>query len=414
MMPAFEYRDGELYCEETPLARLADEVGTPCYVYSRRALSEAFDSYRRAFAPVEAMICFAVKSNGNLALLRLLAGLGAGMDIVSGGELFRALRAGTPAARIVYSGVGKTDEELAFAVEQGIFSFNVESLPELEVLDRIARRLGKPARVSLRVNPDVTSNAHEYTATGHKATKFGIPYSQALETYRGLKRFEGLRVCGMATHIGSQITELEPFIQAYQRLAELFDRLRREGLPLEVLDIGGGLGIRYKQEQPPTPADFAEAVLPVVAPLGCRIIVEPGRSICGNAGALLSRVLYFKQTPAKNFAIIDAGMNDLIRPSLYGAYHEVLPVRENSREALPMDVVGPICETGDWLARDRLLPSPARGDLLAVMSAGAYGFAMSSNYNSRPRPAEVLVEGDRYRVVRRAESYEDLLRAEEA
>jgi diaminopimelate decarboxylase len=404
----------ELYFEQVPLARIAEKVGTPCYVYSRSALLSAFREMDEAFAPLDHLICFSVKSNSNLAVLRLLGEQGAGMDIVSGGELYRALQAGIPGNRIVYSGVGKTEAEILYGLESGILSFNVESLPELETIGRLAAETGRVAAVSLRINPDVESNTHEYTSTGKKETKFGIPFSQAAGAYSKLLQFKHLKVFGMATHIGSQITELEPFLLAFRKLSGLFQELRREGIVLEAMDIGGGLGIAYNDEAVPDAADFARAILPVIEHLGCRLIIEPGRYISGGAGLLLTKVLYFKETGVKNFAIVDAGMNDLIRPSLYNAYHRILPVRENNSRKLKADVVGPVCETGDWLARDRELPEPRQGDLLAVLDTGAYGSIMSSNYNSRPRCAEVLVEGDSFRVVRRAESYEDLLRGEES
>jgi diaminopimelate decarboxylase len=404
----------ELYFEQVPLARIAEKVGTPCYVYSSDALLSAFREMDKAFAPLDHLVCFSVKSNSNLAVLRLLGEQGAGMDIVSGGELYRALQAGIPGNRIVYSGVGKTEAEILYGLESGILSFNVESLPELETIGRLAAETGRVAAVSLRINPDVESNTHEYTSTGKKETKFGIPFSQAAWAYSKLLQSKHLKVFGMATHIGSQITELEPFLLAFRKLSGLFQELRREGIVLEAMDIGGGLGIAYNDEAVPDAADFARAILPVIEHLGCRLIIEPGRYISGGAGLLLTKVLYFKETGVKNFAIVDAGMNDLIRPSLYNAYHRILPVRENNSRKLKADVVGPVCETGDWLARDRELPEPRQGDLLAVLDAGAYGSIMSSNYNSRPRCAEVLVEGDSFRVVRRAESYEDLLRGEES
>ncbi|MBN2290492.1 MAG: diaminopimelate decarboxylase [Candidatus Glassbacteria bacterium] len=413
-MDSFYYRQGKLCCEELPLDKLADSVGTPCYVYSKGGLLGSYNELDSAFAGLDHMICFSVKSNSSLALLKLLGERGAGMDIVSSGELYRSLRAGVPAGSIVYSGVGKTDSDIRYALESGILCFNAESLPELEALDRVAGSLGKVAPVSLRINPDVASNTHEYTSTGRKETKFGIPFTAALDCYREIRSYRNLRVFGIDMHIGSQITELEPIVLATERLAELFLRLSEEGIRLEAVDIGGGLGIRYHDETPPSPAEYAKALVPVLKPLGCRLIIEPGRYISGQAGALLTRVIYFKETGVKNFAVVDAGMNDLIRPSLYNSYHRVLPVSEDNKgRAVSMDVVGPICESGDWLAKDRLLPPPEPGDLMAVLSAGAYGFTMSSNYNSRPRGAEVLVDGTGYRVIRRAETLEDLVRGEE-
>ena len=355
-MTAFEYRDGQLYGEEVALTEIAAQAGTPCFVYSRRALLEAFDELDQAFSGVDHLICFSVKSNCNLAVLHLLAERGAGMDIVSRGELFRSLRAGVPVERIVYSGVGKSEEEIAYAITSGILSFNVESFPELEAIDRVAASLGKMAAVSLRINPDVESHTHEYTTTGKKETKFGIPYEQAVEAYQCAAEFQNLRIVGIDTHIGSQITREEPFVLAFRKIADLYRRLKQEGFKLEFFDIGGGVGIRYLDETPLSARQFAAAVLPVLEPLGARIILEPGRFISGNAGVLLTRVIHLKETAVKNFAVVDAGMNDLLRPSLYGAYHEVSPLRENKREKVKMDVVDPICESGDWLAKDPLLP----------------------------------------------------------
>ena len=412
-MEDFVYREGKLYCEDLPLDELADSVGTPCYVYSKRALVRAYTEFDQAFAAVDHTICFAVKSNPSLAVLKLLADRGAGMDIVSAGELYRALKAGVPGELIVYSGVGKSPEEIRYALESGILCFNVESLPELATIDQIAGRLGTVAKVSLRINPDVESNTHQYTSTGTKEAKFGISYDSALDCYRKLRNFKNLKAYGIDTHIGSQVTELEPFVLAVKRLVELFVRLTGDGFQLEAIDIGGGLGIRYHDESPPSLAEYAEALLPILKPLSCRVILEPGRYISGPAGILLTRVIYFKETGVRNFAVVDAGMNDLLRPSLYEAYHRVLPVLESSEKTVKMDVVGPICETGDWLAKDRLLPRLDQGDLLALLSAGAYSFTMSSNYNSRPRGAEVLVDGSRHRTVRRAETFEDLVRGEE-
>jgi diaminopimelate decarboxylase len=412
-MQDYSYKDGRLYCEDVPLDELARRVGTPCFVYSRRAMIRAYTEIDSAFAGLEHMICFSVKSNFSLGVLKLLADRGAGMDIVSSGELYRSLKAGVPGERIVYSGVGKTVEDIRYAIESGILCFNVESEPELEVLDQVAGSLGTVARITFRINPDVASNTHEYTTTGTKETKFGIPFASALDYYRRLREFKNLKAVGIDTHIGSQIVEVQPLVLAVKRLAELYATLNDEGFGLEFMDIGGGLGIRYQDESPPSPDQYAEALLPILKPLGCRLIIEPGRYISGPAGALLTSMIFFKQTGIKNFAVVDAAMNDLLRPSLYSAYHQVLPVSENSRPKAKMDVVGPICETGDWLARDRLLPIPDRGDLLAIMNAGAYGFTMSSNYNSRPRGAEVLVDGSEYRIIRRAETFDDLVRGEE-
>lgn len=412
-MMEFAYRNGEFFCEDVSLAEIALHAGTPCFVYSKRALLNAYFALDRAFAEVDHLICYSIKSNANLAVLNILASQGAGMDIVSQGELYRALKAGVPPELIVYSGVGKAEGEIRYALESGILSFNVESILELEAINRTAAALGKTAPVSLRVNPDVESNTHEYTTTGKKETKFGIPYDQALQAYIKAAEFENLRLIGIDTHIGSQIIHLEPFVTAFTKIADLFIQLRNEGFELEFFDIGGGLGISYSDETPPTAVEFAEAVLPVLKPLNCKIILEPGRFISGNAGVLLTRVIHLKQTEVKNFAVVDAGMNDLIRPSLYNAYHQVNLVTESDSPKVSMDIVGPICESGDWLAKDRLLPKLEEGALLALLGAGAYSFTMSSNYNGRPRGAEVLVDGGSYRIVRQAETLEDLIRGEE-
>jgi len=412
-MTEFTYRNGELFCEEVSLAEIAQHAGTPCFVYSSRALLNAYFALDKAFAELDHLICYSIKSNANLAVLNLLASHGAGMDIVSQGELYRALKAGVPPERIVYSGVGKSGAEIRDGLESGILFFNVESIPELAAINRLAAALGKTAPISLRINPDVESNTHEYTSTGKKESKFGIPYDEALQAYTKAAEFGNLRLIGIDTHIGSQITQMEPFVTAFAKIADLFIQLRNEGFELEFFDIGGGLGIRYSEETPPTAAEFAEAVLPILKPLDCKIILEPGRSISGNAGILLTRVIHLKQAGVKNFAVVDAGMNDLIRPSLYNTYHQVSLVTESDSPKVKVDIVGPICETGDWLAKDRLLPKLEEGALLCVHGAGAYSFTMSSNYNGRPRGAEVLVNGDSYRIVRKAETLEDLIRGEE-
>lgn len=413
-MDNYQYINDKLYCEQVPLAEIAEKAGTPCYVYSKRSLVASFDSYDSAFSPVEHLICFALKSCANLSIIRLLAQRGAGADIVSQGELFRALKAGVPGERIIYSGVGKTRREIAYALESKIYCFNVESMPELALIDRVAGSMGLAAPVSLRINPDVESGTHEYTATGKKDTKFGIPYDQALDYYRKAASYRNLRVMGIDTHIGSQIVSSEPFVAAYEKIARLFRELAGAGFKLEFCDLGGGLGISYKDEVPPTPRQFAQAVLPVVEPLGCRIVIEPGRSISGNAGVLLTRVIHYKQTEVKNFAIVDAGMNDIIRPSLYGAYHRIEPaLRANGRGQATIDVVGPICESGDFIAKDRAMQQVSEGDLLCVYSAGAYTATMASNYNGRPRGAEVLVDGSGWQVIRQAETLDDLIRGEQ-
>jgi diaminopimelate decarboxylase len=412
-MRHFEYRDGRLLCEEVPIELIAEDVGTPFYLYSHAALTEQFRAFDRAFAGVPHVVCFAVKANSNLAILKLLGDLGGGADVVSGGELYRALRAGIRSDRIVFAGVGKTRDEMEYALKSDILMFNVESSDELRLLDEVAGRMGAVARVALRINPDVDPKTHPYIATGLKHSKFGIDICQAMEEYRLAKTLPHIRVVGIHQHIGSQITELAPFVDGLTKIAELIVQLRSQGFTIEYLDVGGGLGIAYKDENPPLPRVFAGALLAIVKDLDCTLVLEPGRFIVGNAGALVTTVLYDKATPAKRFIVVDAGMNDLIRPSLYGSYHSILPVRRrDGAQVVVADVVGPVCESGDFLAKDRALPLPAPGDLLAVMSAGAYGHAMSSNYNSRPRPPEIIVRRDRYFTIRERESYEDLIRGE--
>lgn len=411
-METFQYRGGELYCEGVPLREVAESVGTPTYVYSKTAILDSFRAYDRAFASVPHMICYAMKANGNLAIVAALAREGAGVDVVSGGELFRALRAGVPPKRIIFAGVGKTREEMREALKADILMFSVESGAELRALDQAAQEMGARAPVALRVNPDVDPQTHKYIATGLKDSKFGIPVSGALEEYEAAARMPGLQVLGVQMHIGSQLTKASPFADSVARIAAVVKQLRERRIEVQIVDVGGGLGIRYQDERPPSHEEYAATVLPALKELGVTVLVEPGRSIVGNAGALLTRALYLKRTPSKRFLIVDAAMNDLLRPSLYESYHEIRPVRETPGPRHAMDVVGPICESGDFLAKDRELPEVAAGDLLAVMSAGAYGFAMSSQYNARPRAAEVLVEAARFRIIRRRETYEDLIAGE--
>ena len=413
-MDHFTYRNFDLCCEQVSLRSLAADIGTPAYVYSKGALLESYREYDDAFAEVPHVVCYSIKANANLGVLATLARAGAGADIVSGGELFRALRAGFPPSRIIFSGVGKTRDEMRDALEAEILMFNVESLSELRTLDEVARELGVRAPVALRVNPDVDPQTHPYIATGLKTSKFGIPFAQALEAYEEAASLKGVEVVGADMHIGSQLTKAAPFADAVARLASLVKALRERAIAIRTVDVGGGLGIRHREETPPTHREYAMALLPALRELGVTVLLEPGRSIVGNAGVLLTRVLYRKDTGNKKFVVIDAAMNDLIRPPLYDSYHEVRPVSE-ARLGGPtekVDVVGPICESGDFLAKDRELARTEEGDLLAVMSAGAYGFAMASNYNTRPRAAEVLVDGNRYTIVRRRETYEDLVAGE--
>ncbi len=412
-MHHFHYRGDDLYCEDVPVARIASEVGTPLYVYSQATLTRHFRVFDEAFAPVPHLVCFAMKASANLAVLKLFSDLGGGLDVVSGGELYRGLRAGVPPQRIVYAGVGKSRDEIAYALKSDILMFNAESAQELRLINEVAAGAGARARVALRVNPDVDPRTHPYIATGLRQSKFGIDIGQALEEYEAARALPSLEVVGIHQHIGSQITDVRPIVDALERTAALVRTLRERGAGIRYLDVGGGLGITYKDEEPPLPADFARALIGVIRDLDATVILEPGRVLVGNAGILVTRVLYTKATPAKNFLVVDAGMNDLIRPSLYGSYHAIQPVRQVSgRPEVTVDVVGPICESGDFLAKDRELPRCEPGELLAVMSAGAYAFTMASNYNARPRAAEVMVGGNRYSVVRERETFEDLVRGE--
>lgn len=411
-MDHFEYCDGVLYGEEVPLTQVAEEIGTPCYVYSKATLTRHFRAYTEALGSHPHLICYAVKANSNLAVLGLLARLGAGFDIVSVGELERVMAAGGDPAKVVFSGVAKQESEMARALELGIKCFNVESRPELERLNAVAERLGKVAPVSLRVNPDVDAGTHPYISTGLKANKFGIPVDEAVAVYELAASLPAVRVVGLDCHIGSQLTELAPFLDTLDRLLVLLERLHERGIAVEHLDLGGGLGVPYRGERPPQPFDYAASLLERLAQWkhgeNLTLLFEPGRSIAANAGVLLTRVEFLKPGETKNFAIVDAGMNDLIRPALYQAWQAIIPVDTRYyRDSATYDVVGPVCETGDFLGKERDLAIGA-GDLLAVRSAGAYGFVMASNYNSRPRPAEVMVDGDAYYVVRRRETVESL------
>jgi diaminopimelate decarboxylase len=469
-MDAFAYRDGRLCAEEVPLPSLAEEVGTPAYVYSKAALLARYDEIADAFAPTaraagsppdaaasestdrpgesgasrraephetraspaslcpigadlavpDPLICYSVKANSNLALLDVMRARGSGFDVVSGGELYRALKVGADPHRIVFAGVGKTDGEIRFGLTRGILVFNVESRPELERIDHLAREMGRRARVTLRVNPDVDPRTHRYIATGKKETKFGIDFERAAETLAGIEHLGGVELCGLHMHIGSQILETEPYRAAIEKLVAFADEERGRGRPIHLLNVGGGFGIDYQGQGARPLAEYAAAVAPAVRSRGYGLLLEPGRSIVGNAGVLLTRVLYVKRSGEKRFVICDAGMNHLIRPALYGSFHRIWPVAAGGLEGEPgapplageADIVGPICESGDFFAKDRPFPEVAAGDLLAVFSAGAYGMSMASNYNSQPRPVEVLVDGARRRVVRRRETYDELVAAE--
>ena len=411
-MGSFEYRDQRLYCEQVLLADIAAEFGTPCYVYSRHAIETAWQAYDQAFADHPHLVCYAVKANSNLAILDILARLGAGFDIVSVGELERVLKVGGAPDKIVFAGVGKRSDEMRRAVQVGIRCFNIESEAELEVLQQTAKQVGPGvARVAVRVNPDVDADTHPYISTGLKENKFGVAMHQARQVYRRAADMPNIDVIGVASHIGSQLLSTGPLLDAVDHLLVLIDDLKRDGIDIRQLDVGGGLGIRYGEEAPPATCDYVQGVLARVEGRGLELIMEPGRSISGPAGVLLTRVEYLKHTQAKSFAVVDAGMNDLLRPALYDAWHDIIPLRRRQGAPRTFDVVGPVCETGDFLAKDRPLDIRA-GDLLAVGAAGAYGFSMSSQYNSRPRAAEVMVDGDQTHRVRRREELGDLWRGE--
>jgi diaminopimelate decarboxylase len=416
-MHHFEYRNGEMFAEGVPLKEIARDVGTPAYVYSLATLKRHYNVFDQAFAAVPHIVCFSVKANSNIALLKIFANQGSGFDIVSGGELFRALKAGADPRKIVFSGVGKKRREIEDALDAGILMFNVESEDELTALNEIAGAMGKKAPVSLRVNPDVDPQTHPYISTGMKKAKFGVEIKRSVESYRKAAALPHLEVVGVDCHIGSQLTSLSPFVDALARVREYLDRvlvgsLRKEGAAIRYLDLGGGLGINYHDETPPLPDEYAKAIIQGLEGLDVTLILEPGRVIVGNAGILLTEVQYVKETDTKNFVIVDGGMNDLIRPALYGSYQAIRPVSENRAGTIVADIVGPICESGDFFAKDREIARPKRGDLLAVMSAGAYGFTMASNYNSHPKPPEILVDGDKYYIIRSRESLDDLIRGE--
>jgi diaminopimelate decarboxylase len=408
-MHHFEYRDGALFAEEVPVTALAEQYGTPLYVYSAATFTRHFQAFDSAFAGLDHLTCYSVKANSNLSVLKLLAGLGAGMDIVSGGELYRALKAGVSPAKIVYSGVGKRPSEIREALDAGILMFNIESVAELLKINEVAGEAGKVAKVSFRINPDVDPQTHPYISTGMKKNKFGLDIENSLEAYRMCADLANIEPIGMDCHIGSQLTSIAPFMEALDKLLDFYGRLKDMGIDIKYLDLGGGLGITYDEEEPPHPTEFGQALKEKLKGVPLKVILEPGRVIAGNAGILITEVVYTKSNPSRNFLIVDAAMNDLVRPSLYGSYHRIAEVTPKERESLTYDVVGPICESGDFLARERALPAVDQGELLAVFSAGAYGFTMSSNYNSRPRACELLVDGDKVVVARKRETYEDLI-----
>jgi len=411
-MNYFNYKGQELFAEDVSVAELAKRLGTPLYIYSARTLRRHFRVMSEAFKGTDVLICFAMKALSNLSVLKLFGDMGAGFDIVSVGELMRCIRAGADPGKIVFSGVGKTDEEIEAALKAKILMINVESRPELGRISEVARRLGVQAPVSLRVNPDLDPGTHPHISTGHRDSKFGIPLSQVNEYYAEAQNLPNLDLAGLSTHIGSQITETDPFSEAGQKVAKIVTDLRANGIALRYVDLGGGLGIPY-QEEPPSPNQYASALMAPLKGLGVKFIIEPGRVLVGNAGILVTKVLYVKETDVKRFVVIDGAMNDLIRPVLYEAFHDIRPViKRDDRKIVNGDVVGPVCESGDFFARERDMPEAQSGDLLAVMSAGAYGFVMSSNYNSRPRPAEVIVNGSDYTVVRERDTFEDIIRGE--
>ncbi len=411
-MDYFNYQKNELYAENVPLARIAKDVGTPCYVYSRATLERHWHAFNNSLGNHSHLICYAVKANSNIAILNLFARLGSGFDIVSRGELERVIHAGGALDKVVFSGVGKTQDDLHFALQHNIHCFNIESKAELDRLNNIAQKMGKKAPIALRVNPDVDAGTHPYISTGLKENKFGIDIKSAFEIYQYASNLAGINIGGIACHIGSQLTDLAPFLDALDRVLALLDRLTNSGIQIQHLDLGGGLGIRYQNESPPQPEEYATAIKKKLSQRDISIHLEPGRSITGNAGILLTRIEYIKQNENKNFAIVDAAMNDLLRPSLYNAWQEILPVIPQNRHIQQAyDIVGPVCETGDFLGKNRQL-GITQGDLLAIRSSGAYGFCMSSNYNSRPRAAEVLVDDEHYHTIRQRETFDDLIKGE--
>lgn len=410
-MHEFKYKGNNLCCENVSVVGLARRFSTPLYVYSYKTLIDHYLKLKTAFNQINPLICYSVKANSNLSILKALVNKGAGLDIVSGGELARALKVGCTAKKIVYASVGKTDCEIKTAIRKGIFFFNVESLAELENINRISVKLRKITRVAIRINPDVEAKTHKYIVTGKITNKFGIDLNSAYKILLLAKKFRNLNICGLHIHIGSQITQSDPFVAAIKKVSDFIGRLKRKGVVLEYLNIGGGLGIIYDKETPQTAQIYADKIIPLLKKTGLKIIMEPGRFIVGNAGILVTKVLYIKNTPKKKFIIVDSGMNDLIRPALYGAYHNILSLRKNTKTE-KADIVGPICESGDFLAKERQLPKVKVGDYLAVMSAGAYGFSMSSNYNSRLRAAEIMIAGNKISTIRKRETFKDLIRNE--
>ncbi len=411
-MHDFQFKNNELYCEKIKVREIANKVGTPLYLYSHHTLVDHFTKIKKAFAPVNPMICFAMKANGNLAVLKTLLNEGAGVDIVSQGELLKALKLKADPKKIVFASVGKTEEEIALAIKTGILFFNVESVPELEEINRVAQKMNKKTQAALRVNPDVEAATHHFITTGTLKNKFGIDLKSTYDILKSQKKYPHVKISGLHIHIGSQLTTNEPFIKAIKKIVEFISSLKNEGIDIEYLDIGGGMGIIYKDEKPQTAQEYADSILPILKRTSLKIIMEPGRFIVGNAGIFVTKVLYIKDNGYKKFIIVDGAMNDLIRPSLYHAYHEIVPLKKAEVDTGTFDVVGPVCESGDFFAKDRVLPKVIQGDFLAIMSAGAYGYVMSSNYNVRCRAPEVMVHGNKYAVVKDRETYQDLMRGE--
>lgn len=427
-MRHFSYRNGELYCEEVPIEKVAQEVGTPFYLYSYGTLIENYRNFENALKKISHLVCYAFKANSNSTLCTILVNAGCGAEVASLGELKQALDLGVPSRKIILNGNGKTIEEMELAIKSNIMMVNVDSFEELFLLNQVAIRLGKKARIALRVNPDIEPHTHPYVATGIAKSKFGFELDRVLEAYKLARRLGNLEICGIHMHIGSQITRLEPFVSGLKKLITVSDKLKKNGIRLQHVNVGGGLGITYWNERPPTPKSYARALMPLIRKIGSKGIFEPGRAIVGNAGILVAKVLYVKEMFSKRFLVVDSGMSDFIRPTLYNAYHEIKPVRieqtikgkwiverpsswpPGTKRVMVADIVGPICESGDFFAKDRVLPKVASGDFLAIFSTGAYGFTMSSNYNSRYRPCEVLVKKDGYSIIRRRETYQDLLK----
>ncbi len=412
-MANFYYKNEELFCEDVKVEDIANEVGTPFYLYSVKELKDNFKAFDHAFSEIKHLICYACKTNDNLSVLKILAKEGAGADIVSGGELFKVLKAGFSPQKIVFAGVGKTVQEIKSALEADILMFNVESLSELELINKTAKQLNKKARISFRINPNIDPKTHPYISTALAKSKFGVSINQALDAYATASDLGNVEIIGIQVHLGSQITTVAPFVEALERIIKLISALKDIGIKIKYIDLGGGLGVTYKDEQPPTPQELAAEIVPLIKTAGCLIIFEPGRYIVATAGVLVTKVLWTKESEVKKFVVVDAAMNDLARPFLYDAHHEIIPLKEDRDKEMIADVVGGVCESTDYFARNRSLPLLEHGDLIALLNAGAYGFVMSSNYNARPRVAEVMVMGKKYFVIRKRETYEDLIRGEE-